>query len=331
MILAGDLGGTKTLLGLFEQGRAGVRSLREQIYRSAEHANFEDILDAFVPQHEARPKLAAACFGVPGAVFDGRSHATNLPWTLEESALSRRIGAPVRLLNDLEATAYGMLFLAPAQLHVLQAGGRERLRGNVAVIAAGTGLGEAMLYFDGKQHHPVASEGGHADFAPQDDLEIELLRWLRTRFKGHVSYERILAGPGLTNVYQFLKEKGGYRESEFVAQKLAQGDPNVAISDLALAGGDALSEDALALFSRVYGAETGNLAMRWLATGGVFVGGGIAPKILPFLERGGFLERFCDKGRFTPLMKSLELSVSLEPRTALLGAAHYAQRLQTPE
>jgi len=195
------------------------------------------------------------------------------------------------------------------------------------VIAAGTGLGEAMLYFDGERHHPVSSEGGHADFAPQSDEEIELLCWLRSKWKGHVSYERILAGPGLTNVYQFLKETTGYHEPEFVTQKLAQGDPNAGITELALAGRDSLCEHALALFSRVYGAEAGNLAMRWLATGGVFVGGGIAPKILPILERGEFLARFHDKGRFTPLMQSLEVSVSLEPRTALLGAAHYAERL----
>ena len=327
MILAGDLGGTKTLLGLFERVPGGVRSVREQEFRSREHTAFEAILEAFLPRDRTKPKLAAACFGVPGAVVDGQSHATNLPWTLEESALSRATGAPVKLLNDLQAMAYGMLFLAPAQLRVLQAGTRPRLRGNVAVIAAGTGLGEAMLYFDGERHHPVASEGGHADFAPQDDEEIELLRWLRAKWKGHVSYERILAGPGLTNVYQFLKEKSGVREPEFVTRKLAQGDPNAGITELALAGRDPLSENTLAMFSRIYGAEAGNLAMRWLATGGVFVGGGIAPKILPMLETGGFLTRFNDKGRFTPLMQSLELSISLEPRTALFGAAHYAERL----
>lgn len=327
MILAGDLGGTKTLLGLFERVPGGVRSVREQQFRSREYAAFSAILDSFLPRDAATPKLGAVCFGVPGAVVDGRSHATNLPWTLDESALSRETGAPVKLLNDLQAMAYGMLFLAPTQLRVLQAGTRPRLRGNVAVIAAGTGLGEAMLYFDGEQHHPVASEGGHADFAPQSDEEVELLRWLRAKFKGHVSYERILAGPGLRNVYQFLKETTGYREPEFVTRRLAQGDPNEGITEFALAGRDPLCENALAMFSGIYGAEAGNLGMRWLATGGVFVGGGIAPKILPILERGGFLARFNDKGRFTPLMQSLELSVSLEPRTALLGAAHYAARL----
>jgi glucokinase len=327
MILAGDLGGTKTLLGLFERVPEGVRSVREQQFRSRDHGTFEAVLDSFFRAGGAKPKLMAACFGVPGAVVEGRSHATNLPWTLDEGALSRATGAPVRLLNDLQAMAYGMLCLGPPQLRVLQAGTRPRLQGHVAVIAAGTGLGEAMLYFDGQQHHPVASEGGHADFAPQDDDEIELLRWLRAKFNGHVSYERILAGPGLTNVYQFLKETTGYREPEFVAQRLAQGDPNAGITELALAGRDPLCERALAMFSRVYGGEAGNLGMRWLATGGVFVGGGIAPKILPLLEKGGFLARFRDKGRFTPLMESLELSVSLEPRTALLGAARYAGRL----
>jgi glucokinase len=327
MILAGDLGGTKTLLGIFEPVPGGLRSVREERFLSGEHANFGEILASFLAREGAKAKLSGASFGVPGAVFDGRSHATNLPWVLEESALSQTLGAPVKLLNDLEATAYGMLFLAPEQLRVLQVGSRPRLRGNVAVIAAGTGLGEAMLYFDGKQHHPVASEGGHADFAPFDDDEIELLRWLRTKWKGHVSYERILAGPGLHNVYQFLRERRNYREPASVTEKLSHGDPNVAITELALAGEDPLAEETLGMFSRIYGAEAGNLAMRWLAIGGIFVGGGIAPKILPVLEKGGFLERFTNKGRFTPLMQSLELSISLEPRTALLGAAHYALRL----
>jgi len=327
MILAGDLGGTKTLLGLFEREPEGVRSNREQRFASRDHPTFESILDSFLGAGRQRPKLEAACFGVPGAVVDGKVHATNLPWALEAGALSRAIGAPVQLLNDLQAMAYGMLCLGPAQLHVLQGGSHPRLQGPVAVIAAGTGLGEAMLYFDGHRHHPVASEGGHSDFAPQDDQEIELLRWLRSRYGGHVSYERILAGPGLTNLYLFLKETTGYREPEFVTRKLAEGDPNQAITALALAGGDPLCEKAVTLFSRIYGAEAGNLAMRWVATGGVFVGGGIAPKILPILQRGDFLARFRDKGRFTALMESIELSISLDPRAALLGAARYAERL----
>jgi glucokinase len=327
MILAGDLGGTKTLLGLFEREPEGVRSVREQRFASREYSTFEAILDSFLGGGGSRPKLEAACFGVPGAVVDGQSHATNLPWSLQEAALARALSVPVQLLNDLQAMAYGMLCLGPPQLHVLQKGSHPRLKGPVAVIAAGTGLGEAMLYFDGKLHHPVASEGGHSDFAPQDEEEIELLRWLRAKFQGHVSYERILAGPGLSNLYQFLKETTHYQEPEFVTRRLAKGDPNQAITALALAGSDPLCERALTLFCRIYGAETGNTAMRWVATGGVFVGGGIAPKILPFLERGEFLTRFRDKGRFTSLMQSIELSVSLEPRAALLGAARYAERL----
>jgi glucokinase len=218
-----------------------------------------------------------------------------------------------------------MLFLPPESMHVLHPGTRAGVRGNVAVIAAGTGLGQAFLWWDGRRHHPIASEGGHEDFAPQSDLELDLLRWLRARYGGHVSWERVLSGPGLRNLYEFLGDTGRYPEAPEVRDRIRSGgDPSPLVSELGLTRRSEICAAALGLFARLYGAEAGNLAMRWLSTGGVFLGGGIAPKILPALAWGGFLEAFLAKGRFTPLMESIRVGVCLEPRAPLLGAAHYA-------
>jgi glucokinase len=327
-VLAGDIGGTKTLVALCEEAGDAFRVLREKSFRSADHASLEDILTSFLA--EAPPtSIAVGCFAVAGPVIDGRVKATNLPWEMSEQSLAAAIRAPrVKLLNDLEGTAYGMLSLAPEEQHALNAGTRKLLAGNVAVIAAGTGLGEAMLYFDGEQHHPIASEGGHADFAPQTDQDVELLKYLRHRFGGHVSYERILAGPGLHNVYDFLRDTSFAKETPELRDALAAaGDPSPVISQRGLARSDALCTEALDLFCRVYGAEAGNFAMRFLAVGGVFLGGGIAPKILAALERGPFLEAYTQKGRFTPLMQSIPVRVCLNPKAALHGAAHFAARL----
>jgi len=327
VVLAGDVGGTKTLVGLFERSGASLRTLREQRFASGEYGSLEDIVAAFLAAGP-RPAIGGACFAVAGPVLGGRAKATNLPWEMEEGSLARAIGAPsVRLVNDLEGTAYGMLYLRPEEEHVLLEGTRPALRGHVAVIAAGTGLGEAMLFFDGKEHHPVASEGGHADFAAQTDQEIALLRHLRERFGGHVSYERILSGAGLHNVYVFLREFGFAKEPPELRDALAAAtDPTPLISQRGLARSDALCTGALDLFCRIYGAEAGNLALRLLATGGVFLGGGIAPKILPALSHGGFAEGYTQKGRLRPLVESISVRVCLNPKAALHGAAHLAAR-----
>jgi glucokinase len=268
------------------------------------------------------------CFGVAGAVIDGKSRITNLPWQLDEQVLARAIGVPrVKLLNDLEAAAYGMLHLSSAELCVLNPGSGPGRRGHAAVIAAGTGLGEALLYWDGQRHHPMASEGGHADFAPRTDQEIELLRYLRVRSDGHVSFERVLSGPGFYSVYCFLRDSGHAPEPPWLAEKLQGRDPNPIITQVGLAGEDPLCVATLELFSTLYGAEAGNLALKCVATGGVFVGGGIAPKMLKVLQDGSFLRGFTDKGRFSGLMKSIEVSVALNPAAPLIGAAHYALQL----
>lgn len=326
MILAGDIGGTKTLLALFDDAVGTLHLLRDATFASQEAASLETILERFLGTSGA--PLRAACFGVPGVVIDGRCETTNLPWHLDERVLAQRTGAPyVKLLNDLEAAAYGMPHLEAHELARLNDAAPPRRRGNIAVIAAGTGLGEAMLVWDGAHHHPVASEGGHADFAPRTDQEVELLLYLRRRFNGHVSYERVLTGPGLHNIYNFLRDTGYAPEPAWLAERLATGDPSAAIAEEGLAGRAPLCSAALDLFTAAYGAEAGNMALRCLAIGGVFVGGGIAPKILSALRRGPFMHAFTDKGRFAELLQSIPVDVALNPRAPLLGAARYALRL----
>ena len=327
LILAGDIGGTKTVMTLFEGSEDGLREVRETVFASRDHGSFQEIQEKFV-QEVGKASFRAACFGVAGAVIDGKSNLTNLSWRIDEKDLAKAIGIPrTKLINDLEAAAYGMLHLQPDELCELNRGAEPRRQGNVAVIAAGTGLGEAMLVWDGERHHGVASEGGHADFAPRNDEEIELLKYLRDKCGGHVSYERVLSGPGFFNVYSFLRDTGYAPEPDWMKEKLRTGDPSAVVSAAGLEGKDPLSVRTLELFSSIYGAEASNLALKCLAVGGVFVGGGIAPKILPVLEAGHFMNGFRDKGRFSELVESMRVCVALNPRTPLLGAAYYALRL----
>jgi len=324
MILAGDIGGTKTVIGLFEETGNRLQAIREETFPSQNYSTLEEIFNQFMGPG-SRPPLHAACFGVAGPVIEGKSKATNLPWELDERRLAEALRAPrVKLLNDLEAAAYGMLHIEPTDLCVLQPGSPRK--GNIAVIAAGTGLGEAILYWDGARYHPMATEGGHADFAPRNDLEIGLLRYLQKEF-GHVSYERLLSGPGLFNIYRFLRDSGIAQEPEWLRTRIAEDDAGAVVSEIGLAGDDPLCTKALNLFVSIYGAEAGNLALKALAIGGVYVGGGIAPKILPKLRDGTFTSTFADKGRFAELLRSIEVKVTLNLRAPLIGAAHYALML----
>jgi glucokinase len=307
----------------------GLHIIREETFPSQRYGSLEAILDQFMGPG-SHPPLRVACFGVAGPVIEGRSKATNLPWELDECALAEFLKVQqVKLLNDLEAAAYGMLHLDPTDLCVLQPGPPRK--GNIAVIAAGTGLGEAILYWDGVRHHPIATEGGHADFAPRNDLEIGLLRYLQKEF-GHVSYERVLSGPGLFNIYRFLRDSGIAPEPEWLRTRIAEGDPSTVVSEIGLAGDDPLCTKALDLFVSIYGAEAGNLALKALAIGGVYVGGGIAPKILVGARghvplRGTFTSAFADKGRFAELLRSIEVKVALNLRAPLIGAAQYGLML----
>ncbi|MBI2883010.1 MAG: glucokinase [Candidatus Methylomirabilis oxyfera] len=324
MILAGDIGGTKTVIGLFEEAGNRLHAIREDTFPSRNYSAFEEILNQFLGPG-SRPPLRTACFGVAGPVIEGKSKATNLSWELDERRLAEALRVPqVKLLNDLEAAAYGMLHLEPTDLCVLQPGLPRK--GNIAVIAAGTGLGEAILCWDGTRYHPMATEGGHTDFGPRSDREVELSRYLQREY-GHVSYERVLSGPGLFNIYRFLRDSGIAPEPEWLRTRIAEEDPGAVISEIGLTGNDPLCTKALDLFVSVYGAEAGNLALKAFAIGGVYIGGGIAPKILPKLQDGTFTRAFVDKGRFADLLRSIEVKVALNPRAALIGAAHYGLML----
>lgn len=331
MIVVGDIGGTKTVLAEVEDSAGPPRLGREEIFRSSEHASFQDILDRFLATR-SRASTRAVCFGVAGVVREGRVRTTNLPWELREDELRTALaGAPVKLLNDLEATAYGTLFLPEAERVVLQVGATPERRGNVAVIAAGTGLGEAFLYWDGSAHHPIATEGGHGDFAPRSEREIELYRYLRREIGDHVSYERVVSGPGLTSIYEFFRGTSEVPEPVWLTDRIRHGDPSAVVAEVGLAAEDPVCAEALDLFASLYGAEAGNMALRCLAFGGVVLCGGIAPKILPVLQSGTFIQSFVDKGRFSDLLSGIEVSVSVNPRTPLLGCAHYALRLGVPD
>jgi len=322
VILAGDVGGTKTHLALFEPERSRLRLASEEKFASADFDGLEAVVRRFLEREEAR--VSRACLGVAGPVRASRCRATNLPWEVDGAQLARALSLErVELLNDLEAAAYGILALPDDAFAVLNAGEPEA-RGAIAVIAAGTGLGEAALVWGGSRYVAVPSEGGHADFAPRHDLEAELFRHLAS-LHGHVSYERVLSGPGKTAVYRFLQSRAGAAEPAWVAEALgAQADPSPMISELGVSGRAPLCASALELFASIYGAEAGNLALKFLATGGVYVAGGVAPPILSVLERGGFMAAFTGKGRLSPLMQRIPVRVVLESRVALYGAARRA-------
>ncbi len=323
MILAGDIGGTKTTLAYFRIEAGRLKPILENTFSSREHGSLREIARKFVSMNSLR--IEHACFGVAGPVKEGRSETTNLPWVVDSKVLSADLGIETAwLINDLEATAYGIKALEPKDFTILNNGSSDA-KGNAAVIAAGTGLGEAGFYWDGENHHPFACEGGHADFAPRNEIEMELLRHLLERYS-HVSYERVLSGPGLFNIYSFLRDKGSFgKEPRWLTEKISRGDdPSSAVSEAALEGACELCVKALDTFVSIYGAEAGNLALKTLATGGVYVGGGIAPKIIKKLTDGTFIKAFFDKGRFENLMKTMPVSVMLNEKTALLGSARYA-------
>lgn len=330
MILSGDVGGTKTVLAVYETGVGAIEKVVEETVPSRGNS-LEDIITSFIERHHVRG-LTRACFGVPGAIIGGVCRTTNLPWVIEEEALAKLLRVKrVKLLNDLQAAAYGMLFLDDKDLVVLNPGRSLDRKKNLAVIAAGTGLGEALLVWDGERHIPMASEGGHTTFAPRNDLEIALWRFLQARHGGHVSWERVVAGPGIASLYAFLRhhhaDGSGPQESEAVRERMEREDVGTVVGIEAMKGQDALCVETIRLFCSLYGAEAGNLALKGLATGGVFVGGGIAPKLLPLLQEGSFMKAFVDKGRFGELLAGIPVVVAQNDRAPLIGAAQYAARL----
>ena len=321
MILAGDIGGTHTRLAFIDVANGALRPAWVGVFPSHEYRGLEEIVSKFASEHELRPD--AACFGVAGPVLSGRVETPNLPWIIESKHLANELALPsVALINDLEANAWGIATLEVKDLVLLNAV-KSGSVGNQAVISAGTGLGEAGLYWDGTRHHIFASEGGHADFAPRDELQMELLQYLIARF-GHVSYERVVSGPGLVNIFYFLRDTKRGTEPAWLTEQIAHGDAAAAISQAASERRCPLCEQALDLFVSIYGAEAGNLALKVKATGGVYLGGGIAPKILTKLAGPLFMHSFLAKGRMQALLEMIPVKVINNDSTALMGAARCA-------
>lgn len=331
-VLAGDLGGTKTLLLVADCGPGVCRPLQEQRYESAAFDGLLPMVRAFLttlgPEHAG---LQRACFGVAGPVAPvsperQQARITNLPWELDTDRLANGLGlARVRLINDFQAVGYGIEALQGEDLVTLQPGAPAH-GGPRVVIGAGTGLGEGLLLWHENHYEALGSEGGHVDFAPADTEQDAILEALRKRY-GRVSYERVLSGPGLVNVFEHLPLAPGETPSAELRQAMVQGDPAAAISEFACSGRDPVAQRALRCFIRIYGAQAGNLALTALATGGVFLAGGIAPKILEQLREGPFLDAFLDKGRMRPLLERIPIQVIRNPRVGLLGAALAASRL----
>jgi glucokinase len=322
MFLAGDIGGTKTNLAIYAYEADRLVAKKVASYPSKDHGTLADIIRSFL--NGGHTDIKQACFGVAGPVKGGVVQVTNLPWTVDAAALQAELNfQSVSLLNDLEANAYGINTLLPHELLSLNPKANERQVGNRALIAAGTGLGEAGMLWDGVSHRPFPSEGGHASFAPNDDIGDELLMFLRREY-GHVSWERVLSGMGMKNLYRFFRQRSGHAEPEWLTAQLAKGDLGAVVTQAALAGKDPVCLDTLDCFTRNYGSEAGNLALKLLALGGVYIGGGIAPKILPKMQSATFLDAFYHKGRMSPLLQSIPVYVILNDKTALQGAAWFA-------
>ena len=322
MILAGDVGGTKVHLALYDFTNGKLKYTREERFPARDYSGLEAIVKEFLAADQA----TAACFGVPGPVRDGRLRLTNLPWTLDCRELTVSLGIPhVFLINDLEANGYGIAELTSEQIHTLSEGDTSQI-GNRALIAAGTGLGEGMLIWNGHTHIPIPSEGGHSDYSPRNEDEIDLLRFLKQKYNGRVSWERVVSGMGMTNIYEFLRDVRGMEEPVWLAEQIAEaGDPNSVITEVGLAAKSEICEKTLDMFVSAYGAEAGNLALKVLSVGGLYIGGGIGPRILEKLKDGTFIRAFQDKGRLSQLLINTPVRVILESRAAVLGAAAFAE------
>jgi len=322
MILAGDVGGTKVHLAVYDFTNGKLTHTRDERYAAKEYNGLAEIVKEFL----GADKVSSACFGVPGPVRDGRLRLTNLPWTLDSRELSLGLDIPhVFLINDLEANGYGIAELTADQIFTLSEGDASQV-GNRALIAAGTGLGEGLLTWNGRHHIPYPSEGGHGDYAPRNEDEIDLLRFLQRKYNGRISFERVISGMGMTNIYEFLRDAKGIEEPVWLAEKIASvPDANAVITEMGLAAKSELCAKTLDMFVSAYGAESGNLALKVLSVGGLYVGGGIAPRILEKLKDGTFIKAFTDKGRLSQLLINMPVRVILESRAALMGAAAFAE------
>lgn len=344
-VLAGDIGGTKTNLAIYQVLQVSQVSqvsqapqasqvsaqdhaphivlIRESSFPSSHYDGLEAVIDEFLKHGTER--IDAGAFGIAGPVLDNKVLATNLPWTIESASLAERLGgARVRLMNDLEATAYGALYAPVREIYTLNEGIRRS--GNCAVIAAGTGLGQTFLFWDGRRYHAAATEGGHVDFAPRNELEDSLLHYMRKQYP-RVSYERLVSGPGLVQVCNFLVEEQHRPLAACVRERMRAEDPAAVIGEAGVSGECPTCAYAVEIFLGIYGAQAGNLALTVMALGGVYAGGGIITKLLPKVNQGAFLNAFLNKGRFSSLLAEIPVRILLNPKTSQIGAAHAAAEL----
>jgi glucokinase len=324
MILAGDIGGTKTNLGCFsfKNGKPVIEI--EKSFKSRSYKALEEIVKEFLSENKII--IQKACFGIAGPIINQHVETTNLPWIIDVKELKNFLDIEkISLINDLEAMAYGIFTLEEKDFFTLNIGEQNK-ESNSALIAAGTGLGEAVLFWDGTKHIPSASEGGHTDFGPRNTLEIQFLKYLIEKY-GHVSYERIVCGPGLQNIYKFLKYLKNFSEPKWLKKLFSQRDKSAVISEIALEGKLEICVKALDMFVSIYGAEAGNLALKTLPRAGLYIGGGIAPKIIEKMKDGTFMNAFTDKGRFSGLMSKIPVKVIMNDKTGLFGSAYYAEKI----
>jgi glucokinase len=316
-ILAADIGGTKTNVALYMSDGKGLTIVREKRYTSADHSAFDDIVHDFCG-NDLPNRISAA---VAGPVIDGKSKLTNLPWVLDSAAMSRDINAPVCFINDLEATAYGLAGLKNEERTTLAAGD-PKAKGNIAILAPGTGLGEAGLYWDGQYYHPFATEGGHSDFAPRTRMDVEIFYYLQEQY-GHVSWERVVSGMGIRNIFRFLTDVRKEQIPEWLSERLKDEDPAAVISQSALRHEDLVCAETMDLFVRFMATEAASLVLKLMATGGLYLAGGIPPKILPLLQTDGWTKNFDNNGRMHDLSDRIPVHVILNDKMALQGAAYY--------
>jgi len=328
MILAGDVGGTKVHLAIYNFVGGRLDLVREKKFPSSEYGSLDEVVRAFLGEGgQTKEEIVAACFGCPGPVRDGRLKLTNLPWTLDERELEKSVGIEhIFLINDLEANGYGIPELAPDKVFALLKGDPKAV-GHRGLVSAGTGLGEALLIWDAKtqKHRPIPSEGGHCDFAARNDREIALLEYLRRTLNGRVSFERVVSGLGIKNVYAFLRDDQKMEEPAWLRDRIQSEDPNAVIGQCGEDGSSEICAETLRMFASAFGAEAGNVGLKVLAAGGIYLGGGIAPKILKTLQGGEFAQAFLDKGRLSPLLEAMPVRVILDDTCALLGAAAFAE------
>jgi glucokinase len=330
MILAGDVGGTKVHLALYDFTGGQLHPLRDQKFAAHQFSSLDEVVNKFLSGDESTPatnrsEILAACFGCPGPVREGRLKLTNLPWILDVRDLSRSLQIKhVFLINDLEANGYGIPELTPDKIFTLHQGDKDAT-GHRGLISAGTGLGQALLIWDNEKHNPIPSEGGHCDFAARSTREIALLQYLKNKLNGRVSFERVVSGLGIRNIYEFLRDVEKIDEPKWLCDRMAVEDPNVVIGECAEDGSSSICFETMKLFASAYGAEAGNLALKVLATGGIYLGGGIAPKRLKTMQNGFFMQAFLDKGRMSALLQAIPVRIILDDTCALLGAAAYAE------